>query len=241
MFLERNPRRVAEDFYAATQISSSAFSSKGKILFSAGNHFIHDDYDLYNDLVDAMVLSDPTAPIAVTLTSQQGQRYTAYYINKYKYQDGFVLIGPYTKQDLARISQFEVCFYNNQTLDLIGASLLRTPIQNRSTCYSLNVRRALDYIHSNYKTVIHLDEMVEFLHLNKSYFCTLFKQETGKTFTAYVNHVRIEKSKRYLAQDNRSVLDVALSVGFSSQNYFTTTFKRVMNMTPIQYRRQATL
>lgn len=83
--------------------------------------------------------------------------------------------------------------------------------------------------------------MVEFLNLNKSYFCTLFKQETGKTFTTYLNQVRIEKSKRYLAQNNCSVLEVALSVGFSSQNYFTTTFKRMLNMTPVQYRRQASL
>lgn len=241
MFLERNPRRVAENFYAATKIPSSAFSSDGKIVFNAGSHFIHNDYDIYNNLIETMVLSEPDAPIALTLTSPLGQRYTAYFINKYKYQDGFVLIGPYTRQDLARISQFEICFYNNQTLDLIGASLLRTPNKNQSTCYSLNVRRALDYIHSNYKNPISLGEMVEFLNLNKSYFCTLFKQETGKTFTTYLNQVRIEKSKRYLAQNNCSVLEVALSVGFSSQNYFTTTFKRMLNMTPVQYRRQASL
>lgn len=239
MFIERSPRRVAEDFYAATQIPSSAFSADGKLLYSGGSHFIHDDYALYNDLVASMVSPEPDGPLSKTLTNAGGEAYTAYYINKYKYRDGFVLAGPYTREDLARISQFEVCFYNNQTPDPIGSRLLKTPVRGRAACYSLNIRRALDFIHAQYREELTLDGVVDHLGLNKSYFCTLFKKETGMTFTAYVNQVRIEKSKRHLMQGNRSVLDVALSVGFTSQNYFTVTFKRIMQMTPVQYRRQA--
>ena len=97
----------------------------------------------------------------------------------------------------------------------------------------------MNYIQAHYKENITLDALVSHLNLNKSYFCTLFKKETGVTFTAYVNLIRIEKSKRQLLKDNRSVLDIALSVGFSNQNYYTITFKKHTNMTPMEFRKKA--
>lgn len=238
MFIERNPRRVAEDLHATTSIPCSAFSLDGRLLYSGGNHFLHDDYELYNQLVGAM--SHPTEGSAQTtrIKNDAGREFTAYYINKHRYEDGFILLGPYTEADLANVSQFDVCFYSNQTPDPVGARLLHRPMQGCGAAYSLNIRKAVNHIHENYKEILTLDEMVGQLGLNKSYFCTLFKKETGQTFTAYLNNVRVEKSKRQLLK-GRSVLDVALSVGFSSQNYYTVTFKKIMKMTPLEFRRQA--
>ena len=68
---------------------------------------------------------------------------------------------------------------------------------------------------------------------------TLFKKETGLTFTNYVNEIRVEKSKRQLLKDNRSILDIALSVGFTNQNYFAITFKKHTEMTPMEFRKKA--
>ncbi len=238
MFIERNPRRVAEDLHATTGIACSAFARDGRLLYAGGSHFLHNDYDLYHELVTAMIHPGPDTVQTTRVRTSQHRQFIAYYINKYKYDDGFILLGPYTEADLVRVSQFDICFYSNQTPDPVGARLLHRQRGSRSTVYSLNIRKAVNFIHDNYRDVLTLDDVVGRLGLNKSYFCTLFKQETGLTFTAYLNSVRIEKSKRQLL-GGRSVLDAALAVGFSSQNYYTVTFKKIMGMTPLEYRRQA--
>src|SRR5699024_6975480 len=78
----------------------------------------------------------------------------------------------------------------------------------------------------------------EYLGINKSYFCSIFKNETGKTFTQFLNEKRIEKSKKLLREDNLSILDIALSVGFNNQNYYNIIFKRITNTTPLEYRKK---
>lgn len=50
--------------------------------------------------------------------------------------------------------------------------------------------------------------------------------------------VRVEKSKDLLKEGTDSILEIALSVGFSSASYFNTTFKKLVGMTPIEYRNQ---
>ena len=99
------------------------------------------------------------------------------------------------------------------------------------------MRKALDYINLNYYENLTLASMADYLNLNKSYFCSLFKKETEKTFTQMVNEVRVEKSKKLLLEYNySSILDVAMAVGFNNQNYFNISFKKITNMTPLEYK-----
>jgi|SRR5690625_4812204 len=86
--------------------------------------------------------------------------------------------------------------------------------------YSLHIRKAVDYIDSRYTENITLSNVSKHLNINKSYFCSLFKKETGKTFTEFLNEKRVEKSKELLVQDDLSILDIALMVGFNNQNYY---------------------
>ena len=79
------------------------------------------------------------------------------------------------------------------------------------------------------------------LNLNKSYFCKIFKSETGYTFTNYLNIFRVEKSKNLLKNPNMSLLDVAVSVGFNSQNYYSSVFKKITNKTPLEYKQEIKL
>lgn len=79
------------------------------------------------------------------------------------------------------------------------------------------------------------------LNINKSYFCKIFKSETGYTFTNYLNIFRVEKSKNLLKNPNMSLLDVAVSVGFNSQNYYSSVFKKITNKTPLEYKQEIKL
>lgn len=115
---------------------------------------------------------------------------------------------------------------------------MRCPHQHRySRCrYSLHVQKAIEYVHDRYHEKLSLCALARHLRLNKCYLSTIFREETGMTFSQYVNQIRIEKSKEYLRQSDISILDIALEVGFSNQNYFSTVFKKVTGMTPNEYR-----
>lgn len=238
MFIERNPREVAEDFYVSTFIAVSAYSHDGKIQYSGGDHYRYGDYDIINKLLEKMSIPSDTTYTSLTLTTHKGYNYTAYFINKSRLKDGFIIMGPYNQDDLERINSLDICYSNNLYMAPLNQSLDLCPKKGCAGCYSLNVRRAMNYIQAHYKENITLDSVISHLDLNKSYFCTLFKRESGVTFTHYVNLIRIEKSKRQLLKDNRSVLDIALSVGFSNQNYYTIIFKRMTSMTPMEFRKK---
>jgi AraC-like DNA-binding protein len=238
LFIERNPREVAEDFYVSTFIAVSAYSHDGKIQYSGGDHYRHGDYDIINKLLEKMSIPSDTSYTSLTLTNHIGYNYTAYFINKSRLKDGFIITGPYNQDDLERINSLDICYLNNLYMAPLNQNLDLCPKKGCAACYSLNVRRAMNYIQAHYKENITLDSVISHLDLNKSYFCTLFKRESGVTFTHYVNLIRIEKSKRQLLKDNRSVLDIALSVGFSNQNYYTIIFKRMTTMTPMEFRKK---
>ncbi|EGT4109545.1 helix-turn-helix domain-containing protein, partial [Clostridioides difficile] len=60
----------------------------------------------------------------------------------------------------------------------------------------------------------------------------MFKKKGGYTFTNFLSKVRVEKSKKYILKKNLSILDVAVLIGFNSQNYYSIIFKKFNNFTP---------
>lgn len=75
----------------------------------------------------------------------------------------------------------------------------------------------------------------EILGMNCSYICRHFKEQTGKTLSTYINEVKMKEAKRLMKISNRTVADIALQLGYSSQNYFITVFKKVEGVTPGTY------
>lgn len=102
--------------------------------------------------------------------------------------------------------------------------------------FSIHVKKAIQYIHENYTHYINLDNLCNELSINKSYFCKIFKKETGFTFSNFLNNYRVEKSKYLLENTNLSLLDIAVSVGFNTQNYYSIVFKKFIKKTPLEYR-----
>jgi AraC-like DNA-binding protein len=75
-------------------------------------------------------------------------------------------------------------------------------------------------------------------HMSPAYFCRFFKATTGDTATEYILRLRVDMSADLLANSAKSVTDIAYAVGFSSHSYYDRVFKRLMGMTPLEYRRQ---
>lgn len=72
--------------------------------------------------------------------------------------------------------------------------------------------------------------------LNHTYLCVAFKKVTGKTINQYITEFRVQKAKELLKNNAIKLSDIAKSVGYTDQNYFTKVFKKVANMKPSEYR-----
>ena len=98
------------------------------------------------------------------------------------------------------------------------------------------IHQSVQYLNAHYAERVTLDEMAGRVYLSAAYFSRVFKKETGKTFSSYLNSVRIEHSKEMLLHQNIRLTDIALLVGFEDQSYFTKVFKKVVGMSPLKYR-----
>ena len=74
--------------------------------------------------------------------------------------------------------------------------------------------------------------------LSLSRFKSRFKHEVGVAPGNYINLRKIEKAKAHLLKTDLSITDIAMNLGFSSSQYFATTFKRYTGHTPREFRTQ---
>lgn len=95
---------------------------------------------------------------------------------------------------------------------------------------------ALFFVESHYHENICEESVAKLCGLNISTFSRSFKREHKENFRDYLINFRINKSKELLQNPNASVADVAYTVGFHDPSYFTRTFRRIVGMSPSQYR-----
>ena len=103
--------------------------------------------------------------------------------------------------------------------------------------YSALAQRALNYIDFNLTEDLSLTYLAEKLNVNKKYLSSHFKKEVGETITDYINKKRVMESLKYLSVSDLNISDVAIRVGIYDLNYFSRLFKKIIKMTPSQYRR----
>lgn len=101
------------------------------------------------------------------------------------------------------------------------------------------VQLAKDYILNHYERDIGLKDICGYVFLSPSYFARVFKQETGHSPISFLIQTRINRAKELLAETDDKASDIALSVGFSNQQRFNETFKKITGMTPLEYRKIA--
>lgn len=149
-------------------------------------------------------------------------------------QSGYFIVGPFQTSDIYS----NIPFKPESCIEFIG-KMLENIIRHQLLAkrkFNPYVKDGISYIHKYYDQPFSLDDLCHHLNINKSYFCTIFKNETGMTFSTFLNRVRIEKSKQYLRESRYSILEAALAVGFNNHNYYSSSFKKFNGMTPIEYR-----
>lgn len=107
------------------------------------------------------------------------------------------------------------------------------------TNYSLTVQKIIHIIQLEPEGQLSLSAIAARLGLSRTYISGLFKNETGMTFTNYVNKSRMEYAATLLNCGFDSIRDVSVACGIPDQSYFSKLFKHYYGVTPKEYRSQS--
>lgn len=107
--------------------------------------------------------------------------------------------------------------------------------QNTKRSY---VREAMRYMDFCYDRKMTLTEVSRAVNLEKSYFAKIFKKETGVTVTEWIRDLRVRKACQLLENTDLTVQQIAMSVGVDNQLYFSKIFKKLMKVSPTEYRKK---
>ena len=127
-----------------------------------------------------------------------------------------------------------------QVLDLIATMQIdyasRMRDLKRTNVINYHVRRTIDYIYNNLNKPMTVTELAALEDLNPVYFSRLFTNETGKKVGDFITEAKIETAKNMMRHSEYSILEIAMSLGYSSQSAFSNAFKASCGMTPKKYR-----
>ncbi|MEO7532375.1 MAG: AraC family transcriptional regulator, partial [Ferruginibacter sp.] len=98
------------------------------------------------------------------------------------------------------------------------------------------MRSVNQYIYQNFADKISIKNIAGIANMTESSFCRYFKSRTLKSFTKFLNEIRISYACRLLNSSAYTVTDVCFQSGFTNLSYFNRQFKLIMKMSPQQYK-----
>lgn len=126
----------------------------------------------------------------------------------------------------------DLAYDNYETL----ASPFYSPKNSKENETRINT--VFNYIKQNAASTILLEQAAASVHLTTGAFCKFFKRMTGKTFSDYVNEIRIGNACNLMVHTDKTIAQIAIESGFENQTYFNRIFLKKKNCTPKQFRMQ---
>lgn len=109
--------------------------------------------------------------------------------------------------------------------------------RQRTDSAGRTVEKARAFIREHYgDSDLSVERLCSYLHLSPAYFSTLFKRETGMSFTAYVTVERMEAAAQALRGTEDKTYLIARRCGYEDPNYFSYVFKKHFGVTPTKFR-----
>ena len=114
--------------------------------------------------------------------------------------------------------------------------LSTTDMRQFTSDQSQRLDSVIKFISDRYSEDIGLDDVATVACMTTNSFCRFFKNKTNKSFTRFLNEVRIRNATRILVQEDHPVAEVSSMVGYQSITNFNRQFKMIMGTTPQCYR-----
>ncbi len=108
----------------------------------------------------------------------------------------------------------------------------------QQTAYPGSVKEVIQFIEQNYgREELSLLDAARSIGISPQHLSRLFKKEMGVTFVDYLTKVRIRKSLELLGNGDMKIYEIAEQVGYSTQHYFSSVFKKTLGVSPAEYRK----
>jgi len=120
-------------------------------------------------------------------------------------------------------------------------TLSSTDMRQYTTETSHRLDAVIKYISDNYSNSMTLKDIAGIACMTTNSFCRFFKKMTNKSFTQFLNEVRVRNAARLLLQEDLPVTDVCYKVGYNSITNFYKQFKHIMGCTPNNYRQSTAM
>lgn len=102
---------------------------------------------------------------------------------------------------------------------------------------SKRIDKLIDFVENNFQNQISAVDLANITYLTPSSFSKFFRKTFQKTFTAYLNELRISKACLLLRNSDKQVEDIAFLCGYNNMAFFHRRFKKMMGTTPALYRK----
>ena len=101
------------------------------------------------------------------------------------------------------------------------------------------VELAKEYMDEHYFENLSLNDIAGKIGISPAYLSSLFSQQAGITLIDYLNEVRIDHACVYLEPNFFKTYEIAYKVGFRDEKYFSKVFRKVMEMSPSEYKKRS--
>lgn len=141
------------------------------------------------------------------------------------------------------ISEFSLSYIRMKLLKLLTLLVEEyakvSPVEdtNLYSKYRTSIQKAHNFIDEHYTQNIRLKDICKIAMMSVTSFSCIFKQITGKSFTDYVNYLRICRARKLLSETDMPMIEICLDCGFCDTAYFNNIFKRMTGTTPGTFRK----
>ena len=116
--------------------------------------------------------------------------------------------------------------------------IVREQLDNfNKSAESTIVLDAIQYVRAHYREKAIFGGFCEKYHYSPQYISRKFKQETGMTSLEYLQKIRIEKCCELLTGSDLAIQEIAREVGYEDVKFFHKVFRRMLHMSPGEYRK----
>jgi AraC-like DNA-binding protein len=125
---------------------------------------------------------------------------------------------------------------SKKQIKLIAPNTFHNVVSRKS---EVRINKVCLFIQNNFQNKIYLKEVADLIYLTESNFCKFFKKATGKTYSDYVNEIRINEASRLLIQSDNTISQISFECGFETLSYFNRVFLNKKGTTPSVYRKKS--
>ncbi|GHB86831.1 helix-turn-helix domain-containing protein [Persicitalea jodogahamensis] len=147
--------------------------------------------------------------------------------------------------EITDLQGFERMIAFFQLLQHMSLTPQRTTLSSRGFTLVKNerdyevVNNIYEYIITRFAhDIITLDEIAAHVSMAPATFCRYFKEHFHKTFTSFLNEVRVGHACKLLQETNMNIAEIAFASGYNHLTHFNRQFKRILGYSPKQYRQQ---